>query len=187
MIAIPKYISRILIRTSLMPRVLAHHYLDSWLYSKSTTSTSFLQPTRVSTVSRCQARLICSDGEQTIPNRIFVQSARGLSALVRAGRTCKRPSDAPCLVALQDILHTRVRTTHQHNDSDNQDEPIRNRQSNVLPGGVPFALFQNGEPEERGEIKSKTADKQTGDEAQESIEKRDRLGNDPSDDGQSSD
>lgn len=112
---------------------------------------------------------------------------RSALTLVGTRGTGKRASDAPFGVFIQYILYTRICTADQHDQAATNHQRVDDGESDVLPGGVPFALLEDGEPEERGEVEGETADEQTGDDAEEVVEKGNGLGDHPGDESEHGD
>ena len=97
----------------------------------------------------------------------------------RTSLTSKRPPHSPRLIALQNILDTSIRAANQDAETNTQHHRIQNRETNILPIGIPFALLEDGEPKEGREIEREAADEQARDDAQEGVEEGNSLGNHP--------
>lgn len=122
-------------------------------------------------------------GTTLFPRR--VNGSASVLAIIRTRRTSKRPPHSALLVALYDILDTCIRATDQHANTNTKHQSVRNGEDDVLPVGVPFALLDDGEPEEGREVKGEAADEQTRDNAKKGVEERNSLGNHPGDDRES--
>lgn len=82
--------------------------------------------------------------------------------------------------ALIDRLARDIQTQTTNSTGDAQDNQVDNEQDHLLPVGKPLALVHD-DPEDGGESVAEPASEQGADQAEQVVEDRDRLGDDPCD------
>lgn len=84
-------------------------------------------------------------------------------------------------------MHTGICSCNKHDASNDKDQRIDDAESNVLPAPMPFALFDELEPEQSGKVKGEAGDEERGDETEQGVEEGNGLGNDPANNGNDGD
>ena len=99
----------------------------------------------------------------------------------RLSVTGERTPNLATLISVQDILHARVRASDQYQHAQSKDQPIHDREANILGVRIPLALLDEVKPKESREAECKPTAEQTRDDTKQGVEEwdclRDKKGN----------
>ena len=78
---------------------------------------------------------------------------------VLTGGTRERRTNSPCAVTIDDIHNTRVGSTNQEYQANQDDDCVQDGVADIFPAGSPASFLEQGEPENGWEVDGEAADK----------------------------